>query len=118
MRNPDIEYDESVIRAGDVLVALDEVEVGYLTQWRAPFTGGGTGIIPAGTRLVAVPPIRDATGFAARAEASEEIEELLLPETRTEPGYDGYYFVLAFDDIGTKFEVERDGKRLTETGVR
>lgn len=107
MRNPDIDYDESVVREGDVLVAMDDVRVDYLTQWEAPFTGGGSGVLPAGTRLVASAPVRGATGFGASAEAYEEIEALLLLDTRTKQKYAGYYFVVMFDDIGSKFEIER-----------
>ena len=36
---------------GDIYEALDETPVNFLTHWAAPFTGGGSGILPKGTQV-------------------------------------------------------------------
>ena len=36
---------------GDIFEAVHDTPVEYLTHWKAPFTGGGTGVLPAGTKF-------------------------------------------------------------------
>jgi hypothetical protein len=36
---------------GEIYEAIHDVEIGCLTHWRAPFTGGQRVLLPAGTKL-------------------------------------------------------------------
>ena len=46
------------IRKGQRYRALEDLSVKFLTHWKAPFTGGGRAMMPAGTAftVVADPP--------------------------------------------------------------
>ncbi len=38
-------------RNGEVYEAIEDTPVRFLTHWRAPFTDGGEGVLPQGTRV-------------------------------------------------------------------
>jgi hypothetical protein len=44
-------------RAGEVYELMADAEISYVTNWRAPFTGGGKGMLPGGTRVRIAPEI-------------------------------------------------------------
>jgi hypothetical protein len=99
-------------RNGDVFEALEDTPVSFVTHWRAPFTGGGTGMIPKGTKVrvlvlnVAPAP---ATVYARPLEA-EPVEHLLVPESdRKSTGYDGFSLCISTQDLGERFRrIEAD----------
>jgi hypothetical protein len=82
-------YERSLLRPwarfpldGDIYEALEDTAVSFMTSWKAPFTGGGTGAVPKGTKVrVSVSdfepePIR----VYAQPLEREMIERLLVPE--------------------------------------
>jgi len=79
-------------KKGDVYEATPDVEVSYLTSWSAPFTGGGTGTLNRGERVM----IENA--FLARPisvngtpiDYARVEERLIAQRERSNPKYDGF----------------------------
>jgi hypothetical protein len=96
----------SEVRDGDVFEALEDTPVSFVTHWRAPFTGGGAGEIPKGTR-VRVLALNEAPAAAtvyARPLEAEPIERLLVPESdRLRNGYDGFSLCISTHDLRKRF---------------
>ena len=80
------------------------MEVLYLTHWYAPFTGGGTGVLPAGTVFVVEDdPRPTATAVACKPENTSAIEALLVPEKeRSDKKYGGFHLSMKLDVIGSQ----------------
>ena len=97
--------EPKALRQGTRLATLRETPVGVLTQWRAPFTGGVDGLLPAGVVVSVIEgPMPDATAVGCRPENYERLELLLVPEhDRLAPKYDGYYLVIDFDVVVSSF---------------
>jgi hypothetical protein len=72
-----------------------------MTQWRGPYTGGYTRLLPAGLEFVVLlDPPDEATAVTARVVADEHWEEILVsPEDRAKLSYDGYYLVIPFAEM-------------------
>ena len=94
------------IRKGQKYRALEPLNVSFLTHWRAPFTDGGTGTLPAGEVFtVSFDPPNGATSATCDAMRKEEMETLLVPEAdRKAPKYGGFSLVIDFGAIRTKCE--------------
>src|ERR1700735_1427129 len=97
------DYERSLIPAGtrfpkkgDVYEATRDVKVSYLTSWSAPFSGGGSGTLKKGERVIVnyePPPRPIATN--AKAINYTRVEEGMVPESdRTNEKYSGFYLVL------------------------
>lgn len=105
------------IRKGQRFRTRVDTEVNYLTHWMAPFTGGGKGILPAGTILtVTLDPPPGVKGAGCDPENREAIEAILIPEAeRSAPKYGGFTIVVAQDWLRNQCDaveqgVERDGR--------
>lgn len=85
---------------------LQPLNIRFLTHWLAPFTDGGSGILPAGeVFIVRFDPPPGASAANCEAERKLEVEELLVPEAdRRAPKYGGYSLVIDFDAIRTRCE--------------
>jgi hypothetical protein len=94
---------ECIIHSGDRFQALRSLQVEGVVHWNAPLTTGFSGVVPAGTVVVAlndVPP--DRTAFYTRPESYAKLEAVLVPERDREvPQYGGYSLVLPIHAIGT-----------------
>lgn len=91
----------------EVYEAIGEVEVSYITYYRAPYGGGGKGRLPAGTRVqVHVPDSEpEPTGVSAVALEEERIEQLLVPENeRMSANYDGYDIFIKVAKLNREFK--------------
>ena len=94
----------SEIRKGQRYRSLEAIPVRYLTHWRAPFTGGGSGTLPAGEAFV----VRDDPHFwstlvSCDAERAEDIETLLVPEAdRNAQTYAGFTLFVGLKTIRSK----------------
>jgi len=95
---------DNPIRKGERFVVEHETPVEVMTHWRAPFTGGNSATLPAGTVVVAsYDQSSDAPGFNCIPEDYERLETALVPEAdRTAAKYDGYSLSFVLDDIGPK----------------
>jgi hypothetical protein len=89
--------------------ALRNLEVGVLTHYRAPFTGGVRAVLPAGEIFtVALDPPPHAVGASCNPQRYEALHEELVPEEdRTAQNYSGYSLIIEFDSI------ERDCERVS-----
>jgi hypothetical protein len=91
-----------VVLEGQRWVAAVDVAVHGLTHWDAPYTGGFSGVLPAGSVVIVLddpPPI--ATAVGCRPEAYAELEALLVPASdRSEPRYDSYSLSIDLIEFG------------------
>jgi hypothetical protein len=91
---------------GEIYEAIDSVRIGYLTHWRAPFTGGGEGVLPKGTRIRVRVFDREPVGVSADALNSDEIELLIVPnEDRLAGKYDGYSLSVSTEKLNREFRL-------------
>jgi hypothetical protein len=68
-------------KKGDVYEATGDVEVNYLTSWSAPFTGGGSGILKKGERVIIdYEPLPRPIAANAKAINYTHVEEGMVPE--------------------------------------
>jgi len=111
------DYERSLLPAdtrfpllGDVYEVLEDLEVHYLTSWRAPFTGGGKGRLLRGDRIVVRYMLPKPIAVSADAVNYREIEARVVPESeRKVQGYDGFSFSIKTADLNTKFRLVREG---------
>ena len=80
---------------------LRNLEVGVLTHYRAPFTGGARAILRAGEVFtVALDPPALAIAASCRLQRYEALQEELVPkEDRIADDYSGYSLVIEFGSI-------------------
>ena len=98
-------------RHGDLYEAIDDVELDYLTQWRAPYTGGGTATLKRGERvLVGSADDPAPLGVYAAPQNYKEVESRIIPEAeRTHYKYDGFSFWISTRDLNAKFRLVAEG---------
>jgi len=93
---------------GELYESTSEIEVNYLTHWKAPATDGGKGILPKGI-VVAVsfnPRITEAIGVMAKPIEYERVEEILIPEdVRSGSKYGGYSIVVKTQQLNEEFKL-------------
>jgi hypothetical protein len=94
------------IREGQCFRALRDVEVAALTHWDAPFTGGGHGVLPAGSIVrVAYDPPATATAIGCSVEHADRLEARFVAEVdRAHPKYAGYSLSIMRDMLRRDFE--------------
>ncbi len=70
-------------KKGDVYEATENVQVSYLTSWSAPFTGGGTGTLMKGERVIVDQDIFLPRPVAVYAKPTDyaTAEERIIPES-------------------------------------
>jgi hypothetical protein len=114
-------YERSLLRPwvrfpldGDIYEAVHDTPLSFMTQWRAPYTGGGSGMVPRGTRvrvtvLGSVPePIQV---YASPLEA-DVIERLLVPEAdRRSATYNGFILSISTADLNKLFRLVQTARK-------
>jgi hypothetical protein len=93
-------------RDGEIYEALCDMPVSYITHWRGPFTGGDTGTLRAGTRVVVHVGLDEPepVHVHARPLDAARIEEELVSETdRRQPNYAGFSLTLSVEDLNKRF---------------
>jgi hypothetical protein len=98
-------------RNDDLYECIEDASVSFVTHWRAPFTGGGTGTVPKGTtvRLVVNPAVVRPSAYYARPVDREAIEVILVPVAdRTDSKFDGLSLVLTIEDLSKRFRLVQD----------
>jgi hypothetical protein len=99
---------ENFARPGndDMFECLEDTLISFVTHWRSPFTGGGRGILPKGTKVkvVVAANVADPAAYYARPIGTDTLEALLVPAAeRASETYDGFSLVLPITDFATKF---------------
>ena len=95
-------------RDGDIFEAVQDTPVDYLTHWRAPFTGGGSGVLPAGTKFRVLVPQGDAepVGVYASPLERDRIEKLLIPsDMSSQAKYDGFSLSITTADLNRMYRL-------------
>ena len=107
------EYDRRLLRPwarfprdGEIYEAMEDFRVSFVTHWSAPFTGGGDGILPKGTRVRVRVFDPEPVAVYADAENASELENLLVPdEDRQAPKYGGYSLSISTEDLNRHFHL-------------
>jgi len=113
------EYESSLLpdgirypRSGDVYESLVDQQIGYMTAWRAPYTGGGDGKILAGERVwIDNQPIDEKPiGVYAMPIEYEKLEKRMVPvEELSAAKYNGFCLSIKTMVLLEKFKlVETD----------
>ena len=95
-------------KAGDVYSAIEDMEVSYMTAWRAPFTGGGKTTIRRGERfwIDSAPSSERPISVYAVAIRYDALELEVIPVAEREnPKYNRYYFSFKTEDLNTRFDL-------------
>jgi hypothetical protein len=84
-----------------------------LTMWKAPATGDAECVLPEGTVLVVDhDQLPSKPGFNCRAEDYEALLPIVVPEDgRSDPKFNGYYFVRCFEEVGRSLRLLPDVRR-------
>ncbi len=108
-------YERSLLRPwarfplnGETYEALEDTPVSYLTHWRGPFTDGGSGTLPKGTRVrvQVIDLMPEPIAVSAQPLERDAIERLLVPETvRKTPKYDGFSLSISTADLNRRFRL-------------
>jgi hypothetical protein len=108
-------YERSLLRSwarfpldGDVYEAVEDTAVKFLTHWRTPFTDGGSGTLPKGTRVrVKVPDwMREPVGVYAEPLDAERIERALISEAdRCNAKCDGFSLSISTAELNKCFRL-------------
>jgi hypothetical protein len=108
-------YERSLLRSwarfpldGDIYEAVEDTAVKFLTHWRAPSTGGGSGTLAKGTRVrVKVPDwIHETVGVYADPFDAERIERALVSEAdRSNTKYAGFSLSISTAELNRCFRL-------------
>jgi hypothetical protein len=100
-------------RPGDLYELAGDTEISYVTHWAAPFTGGGKGLLRAGTRVRVAAEFADPEPIAVYCDPVEKsrIEADLVPESdRRAENYAGFSLSISTADLNKLFcRVGNDG---------
>jgi hypothetical protein len=93
-------------RHGEMYESLRDITVNFLTHWSAPFTGGGSGLLPAGTRVRVEVHFTDEPVAVAGRVLDSQVEAILVPaEDRNAPKYGGYSLSLSTEQLNRDFRL-------------
>jgi hypothetical protein len=98
-------------RPGEVFELASDAEISFVTHWRAPFTGGGKGLLRKGTRVRIVDPVSDPEPIAVYAHPLEMslVEVALVPESdRRAERYAGYSLSIRTVELNKLFNLVSD----------
>jgi hypothetical protein len=108
-------YERSLLRPwarfplnGEIYEALDDTPVRFLTHWSAPFTDGGAGILPKGTKVrVQVSDFMPEPVLVYADPLDRDvIERILVPETtRKAHKYGGFSLSIPTADLNQRFRL-------------
>ena len=92
------------LREGEKFRTCGEVETLYLTSYRAPYTGGGKAVLPAGFEFeVMHDQVDGAPGVNCRALEYERYEQVLVSrQEMADDKYAGYHIVMRGDVIASR----------------
>lgn len=109
------EYERSLIpahmrfpRKGDVYEALADMTARYMTAWKAPYTGGGEGLVEEGDRFLvhAEPSEPDPISVYVVPCEYEDVESRIVPASdRDHPKYGGFYLSFTTVELNERFRL-------------
>ena len=120
------EYEQSLIpddvrypKKGNIYESLEDQTVGYLTSYKAPYTGGGDGTLLKGEQIwIWTDPAgeKPLAGGALPIEYEKMEERIVSKEERESSKYAGFQFVIPIVDLNSKFKLvgigyQKEGKR-------
>ena len=117
LKNSGVRFPEN----GELYEAHHDVEVNCLRQWRAPFTGGHTALLPAGTKLrVTVRPSdREPISVDALPLDYEGMQAVLISSAESQaPKYDGYSIIIKTANLGRDFQLTGGAPKQAERFAR
>ena len=111
------DYERSLLRewarfpkAGDVYVALQDIRVKYITHWRQPYSGSGSGTLRKGTRVRVDVFEFNPEPVSVHAEPLERLlveKQLVDPRERTARGYNGFSLSIRTEELNRLFALLR-----------
>ncbi|MBB2147160.1 hypothetical protein GM921_16795 [Pedobacter sp. LMG 31464] len=113
------EYERSLIpenyrfpRKGDLYQAKFDQEIDYITDWSAPYSGGGKAKIYVGEKfwVHTNPSDKKPIGAYLIPVNYKDLEERIIPfDDRTAFKYNGYYFYVRTNLINENFILDKTG---------
>jgi hypothetical protein len=110
-----VAYERSLLRPwarfplnGDVYEAIDDTPVSFMTHWFGPFTDGGDGVLPKGTRVrvQVFDFMPEPVSVYADPLDRTVIERLLVPESiRNAHKYGGFSLSVPTADLNRRFRL-------------
>lgn len=79
-----IEYIESLNINENVFELKEDTNIGFLSHYAAPYTGGGEIVVPAGVRFAAYGPMRDDAMYMDIIGKNEELNARMVVQANTE----------------------------------
>jgi hypothetical protein len=111
------DYERSLLRewarfprADDVYVALQDIRVKYITHWRQPYSGNGSGTLRKGTRVRVDVFEFNPEPVSVHAEPLERLlveKQLVDPRERTARGYNGFSLSIRTEELNRVFALLR-----------
>jgi hypothetical protein len=104
-------------RDGDVYEALEDIGVSFLTHWRAPFTGGGEGILRKGEQVRVLvygndpEPIRV---YARPVNYTQLESELVSQKERNDSQYSGFTLSIPSKDLKFHFKLSSSDTLMSD----
>jgi hypothetical protein len=108
------DYERSLIptgtrfpKKGDVYEATRDIEVNYLTSWSSPVTGGGSGTLKKGERvIIAHEPLPRPIAADAKPIDYARVEKEMVPESdRSNKKYAGFHLLLKTLELSRDFKL-------------
>lgn len=113
------EYERSLIpegyrfpQKGEMYEALKDMTVDYITEWAAPYSGGGEANLITGEQIWIDKEIKDPKPVGAYAIPVKyrQLEQRIVPkEERENPKYGSFYFYLTTIELNENFKLVRSG---------
>ena len=107
------DYERALLRewarfpkAGDVYVALKDIRIKYITHWRQPYSGSGTGTLRKGTRVRVDVFEFNTEPVSVNAEPLDRAlveKQLVDPRERAAKGYNGFSLSLRTEELNRVF---------------
>jgi hypothetical protein len=95
-------------RPGEVYELIGDSEISYVTHWRAPFTGGGKGMLQKGTRIRVSGGTGDLEPIGVYADPIDKprVEAELIPEAdRLGETYAGFSLFIRTTELNRLFHL-------------
>jgi hypothetical protein len=95
-----------MVHLGEKYRSNQSLDVGVLTAWAAPATGGGHGVLPAGEIFTIDnnPPPNATAVYCIPVNYEALHSHFVVDSERTDPKYRGYYLSVRLADIADKCE--------------
>jgi hypothetical protein len=111
------DYERSLLRSwarfprsGDIYVALQDIRIKYITHWRQPCSGSGTGTLRKGTRVRVDVFEFNPEPVKVHADPLDRglVEKQLIdPRERAAAGYNGFSLSIRTEELNRVFALVR-----------